>query len=218
MPFLKIPTFIIDIVILIMDDVAAEAKLRFLHASGHLYSITAPATSAQLMLQGHIERAGNTKAKSIDESSSARQACGTILIPGWTSNTSRVDKRASKVANPKPGAKKHSRGKRSPNADKYMRVKCLACHRFEDTPLQKSKTSSNSEKAKATSRKTRSSDPKPNLDPESHPVDKPPKASKRRERARKHRSGLQAMLEKSRPPAAPSSGFGLELLDLMKQG
>lgn len=201
-----------------MADVEAEAKLRFLYASAHLYSITAPATSAQLMLQAHIEKAGKTRPKIINESSSACQACGTILIPGWTSSTSRLDKRASKVSNPKAGAKKHARGKFAPIAGKYIRVKCLACHRFEDTPLQKSKTSSNAEKAEATSRTTRSSDPKPNLELESTPLDKPLKASTRRERARKHKSGLQAMLQKSKSPAAPSSGFGLELLDLMKQG
>lgn len=194
-----------------MADVAAEAKLRFLHASAHLYSVTAPATSAQLMLQRHIEGAGDPRPQNIDGSSSACKACGTVLIPGWTSRTSRVDKRASRDANLKPGAKKHARGKLFPISEKHVRVKCLACHRFEDTLLQKSKTSSNIDKAKATSRTTRSSHPKPNLDPESNP-----QASKRRERARKHKGGLQAMLEKSKAPTAPS-GFGLELLDLMKQ-
>lgn len=200
-----------------MADGAAEAKLRFLHASGHLYSATAPATSAQLMLQRHIEIAGNTRPKSNDATSSSCKACGTVLVPGWTSQIDRVDKRASTMADPKPGSKKHTRRKLSIMSNKYVRVKCLACHRFEDTPLQKSKTSSNSETAKAASQVTSSSDPDPNLDPESRMLDKPTKASKRRERARKHKSGLQAMLEKSKAPAAPS-GFGLDLLDLMKQG
>lgn len=200
-----------------MVDTAAEAKLRFLHAAGHLYSATAPATSAQLMLQRHLEMAGSAGPKGHDGSSSSCKACGTVLIPGWTSQISRVDKRASKMANPKPGSKKHTRAKRSPIADKYVRVKCLACHRFEDTPLQKSKPSSNSETAKATSQATSSSDAKLQLDPESSPLDNSSKASKRRERARKHKSGLQAMLEKSKLPAAPSSGFGLDLLDFMKQ-
>lgn len=201
-------------IIPIMADTAAEAKLRFLHAAGHLYSATAPATSAQLMLQRHLEMAGNAEPRGNDGSSSSCKACGTVLIPGWTSQTSRVDKRA---ANPKPGSKKHTRAKPSPIADKYVRVKCLACHRFEDTPLQKSKPSSNSETAKATSQATSSSDAKLQLDPESSPLDNSSKASKRRERARKHKSGLQAMLEKSKLPTAPSSGFGLDLLDFMKQ-
>ena len=200
-----------------MADGAAEAKLRFLHASGHLYSATAPATSAQLMLQRHIEIAGNARSKSNDATSSSCNACGTVLIPGWTSQINRIDKRASTMADLEPGFKRHTRGKLSLTTNKYVRVKCLACHRFEDTPLQKFKTSNNSETAKATSQVTSSSDPDPNLDPESRLLDKPTKASKRRERARKHKSGLQAMLEKSKAPAAPS-GFGLDLLDLMKQG
>lgn len=216
MSFLIILSLFIDNVNLIMADMAAEAKLRFLHASAHLYSTTAPATSAQLMLQRHIEGAGDPRPKNIDGSSSACKACGTVLIPGWTSKTSRINKRAPKVANPKTAAKQHARGKLSPISERHVRVKCLACHRFEDTPLQKPEINSNSEKANATSRATCSSDAKPNLDPESNPLDKPPKASKRRERARKHKNGLQAMLEKSKAPAALASGFGLELLDLMK--
>ncbi len=200
-----------------MADVAAEAKLRFLRASAHLYSATVPATSAQLMLQRHIEIASNARPKSNDAPNSSCRACGTVLIPGWTSQISRVDKQASKVATPEPGSKKHTRGKLSPISKKCVRVKCLACHRFEDALLPKSKTSSDSGKAKATSQATSSSDHKPNQDSESGPLDKPNKASKRRERARKHNSGLQAMLEKSKAPAAPS-GFGLDLLDLMKQG
>ena len=200
-------------IIFIMADVAAEAKLRFLNASAHLYSATVPATSAQLMLQ----RTRDAGPKSNDGSKSSCKACGTVLIPGWTSHISRVDKQASKVATPEPGSKKHTRGKLSPTPKKCVRVKCLACHRFEDTLLPKSRTSSDSGKAKATSQATSSSDPKSNLDSESSPLDKPNKASKRRERARKHNSGLQAMLEKSKAPAVPS-GFGLDLLDLMKQG
>ncbi|CAF9917648.1 hypothetical protein IMSHALPRED_003710 [Imshaugia aleurites] len=200
-----------------MADAAAEAKLRFLHASGHLYAATAPATSAQLMLQRQVELAGNARPRSKDESSSSCRACGTVLIPGWTSQTSRVAKAASKANSLKAGSKKHTRRKISPLPEKYVRVKCLACHRFEDTLLQESKTNSNSEKIKATSQAT-SSDAMPKLDPESSTLDKTSKASKRRERARKNKSGLQAILDKSKAPAPASSGFGLDLLDLMKQG
>ena len=202
-----------------MADAAAEAKLRFLSASAHLYSATAPATSAQLMLQRRIEIAGNARPKSNDGSSSSCKACGTVLIPGWTSQTSRVDKGASKTANPKPGSKKHSSGKHFPIPLNYVRLKCLACHRFEDTPLRKPNTNWQRETTKATSQATSPSDAKLNLDPELSPLDKPSQAaSKRRARARKHKSGLQFMLEKSKTPAAPPSGFGLDLLDLMKQG
>ena len=201
-----------------MADVAREARLNFLHASAHLYSATAPATSAQLMLQRHIEIAGNAKFTSDDRSSSSCKACGTILIPGWTSQTSRVDKRALQMADPKPRPKRHTRGRISATLEKHIRVKCLACHRFDDIPLPKPETGRTNKNAKATSRATSSSDPKPSLDQEPNPHDQPSKASKRRERVRKHKSGLQAMLERSKAPAAPLSGFGLDLWDLMKQG
>lgn len=199
-----------------MTDREREARLKFLYASAHLYSATAPATSAQLMLQRHIEIAGNAKLKSGDRSSSSCKACGTILIPGWTSQTSRVDKQASQIGNRKPRPKKHTRGRISATLEKHIRVKCLACHRFDDIPLPKPETSRTNKNAKATSR-AMSSDPKPSLDQEVNPHDKSSKASKRRERVKRHKSGLQAVLERSKAPAAPPSGFGLDLWDLMKQ-
>ena len=200
-----------------MADAAIKAKLKFLLDSGHLYSATAPATSAQLMLQYHTEIAGTARLKSNDGSRSSCKACGTVLIPGWTSQTSRVEKRASKRANPKPGSKKHTMGQLSAHAEKSVRVKCLACHRYDDTPLQNIKTSRSSERVMAKLQATSPSDAKPNLDPESSLLEKSTKAGRRRERARKHKSGLQAMLEKSKAPATPSLGLGLDLMDLMKQ-
>ena len=202
--------------LLVMADVAREARLNFLHASAHLYSAIAPATSAQLMLQRHTEIAGNAKSKSGDGSSSSCKACGTILIPGWTSQTSRVDKRALQTAKPKPRPKRHARGRISATPEKHIRVKCLACHRFEDVPLPKPDTGRTNNNAKARSRAI-FSDPTQSLDQVLNPQDKPSKASKRRERVRKHKSGLQAMLERSKAPATPSSGFGLDIWDLMKQ-
>ena len=199
-----------------MADVAREARLKFLHASAHLYSAIAPATSAQLMLQRHIEIAGNAKSKSDEKPSSSCMACGTILIPGWTSQTSRVDKQTLQMANPKPRPKRHTKGRISATIEKHIRVKCLACHRFEDFPLPKSETGSAIKEAKATSRAL-SSDPKPSVDQELNPNDKPSKANKRRERVKKQKSGLQAMLERSKAPAAAPSGFGLDIWDLMKQ-
>ena len=199
-----------------MADVGREARLNFLHASAHLYSTIAPATSAQLMLQRHIEIAGNAKSKSDDGSSSSCKACGTILIPGWTSQTSIVDKRAIQMPNSKPRPKRHTRGRISATPEKHIRVKCLACHRFDDFPLPKPDTGRTNKEAKATSRAI-SSDPKPSLDQELNPHDKPSRASKRRERVKKHKSGLQVMLERSKAPAASPSGFGLDIWDLMKQ-
>ena len=198
-----------------MGDAATQAKWRFLHTAAHLYSATAPATSAQLMLQRNVEIADNARPKSNSGSNTSCKACGTVSIPGWTSQISRVENRASKIQS---GSKKHKRGRLPASSVKYLRLKCLACHRFQDTPLQKNKTSSSYERTRTTLQKGSSLDAQPNLDPESSPLESSTRASKRRERARKQKSGLQAMLEKSRAPATPSFGLGLDLMDLMKQG
>ena len=199
-----------------MVDPATEARRRFLHNSAHLYSAVAPATSAQLMLKRHMEIAGNPGPGKIDVSSSSCRACGTILVPGRTSQICIVKRPTSEIANRKVGTKKRMRGRSSAITEKYVRTKCLACHRFEDTSIQKGKKSHDRKAAKAPLPVTSDSSAKSNLDPESSPLEKSTKASKRRERTRKQKSGLQAMLEKSRTPAAPS-GFGLDLMDLMKQ-
>ena len=201
-----------------MADAAIEAKLRFLLASGHLYSATAPATSAELMLQHHTEIAGTARLTSSEGPSLSCKACGTISIPGWTSQISKVKKGPSRIVNPKSRSKKHTRGQRSAHPEKYVRVKCLACHRFEDTRLQKTKTSRNKEMDKSTLLATSTLNATSNLDPDSSPTEKSTKASRRRERARKHKSGLQAMLDKSRAPATNTFGLGLDLMDLMKEG
>ena len=201
-----------------MADAAVEAKLRFLLASGQLYSATAPATSAQLMLRHQTEIAGTARPTSNDGSSLSCKACGTVSIPGWTSQVSRVNKGQSRMVNPKSRSKKRTKGQRSAHPETYTRVKCLACHRFEDTPLQKTKTNRNKEREKSTLLATSPLNAVSNLDPESSPTEKSTKASGRRQRARKHKSGLQAMLDKSRGPATTTLGFGLDLMDLMKEG
>ena len=201
-----------------MADAAIEAKLRFLLASALLCSATAPATSAELMLQHQTEITGTARPTSSDGSSLSCKACGTVSIPGWTSQVSRVDKGQSRIVNSKSRTKKHTRGQCSAHAEKYIRVKCLACHRFEDTPLQKTKTSRHKEREKSTLLATAPLNAISNLEPGSSLAEKSSKASRRRERARKHKSGLQAMLDKSRAPATNTLGLGLDLMDIMKEG
>ena len=201
-----------------MADAATEAKLKFLLASGHLYSATAPATSAEMMLQHHTEIAGTARLPSSQGSSPSCKACGTVLISGWTSQVSKVEKGPTGIVNPKSRSKKHTRGQRSAHPEKYVRVKCLACHRFEDTRIQKTKASRDKERDKSTLLTTSPLNAIPNLVPDSNPTEKSTKTSRRRERARKHKSGLQAMLDKSKAPATTSLGLGLDLMDLMKEG
>lgn len=199
-----------------MADVATAAKLRFLNASAHYYSTSAPATSAHLMLQRNLEVADNGLVLREEEGDGSCRACGSILIPGRTSRTSIV---SGEVSKSKARSKKHRGEREVEKPIKFMKTDCLVCHRFEKKPLQPT-DSSIKKSGKATAQPTPLTVTRAGVtDPASPQSLKPATtnaSSKQRAKARKH-GGLQAMLEKSKASSIPSSGFGLDLLDLMKQ-
>ena len=197
-----------------MDIKALETKIQFLEAAGCHYSMIAPATSAHLMLQRNSEAANNSVPV---QKSGACRACGTILIPGSTSRTSIVHEQSSKT---KVHTKKHSKDDSARKPIKFVRVDCLVCHRYERMPLQGS-SRPNVKKLSVLNTGPLTSvsgfaDKEPSDMPQSARVGTASASSKQRAKARKH-GGLQAMLEKSKVSANSSPGFGLDLLDLMKQ-
>lgn len=191
-----------------------EAKIKFLDAAACHYSLIAPATSAHLMLQRSSEASDNPVAV---ERSSACRACGTILIPGSTSRTRVVHSDSTKNKVP---TKKSVKNDRAGTRNKLVRIDCLICHRYERQPLQGS-SGPNVKKPSMLNARTVPSvrgfaAKEPSDMPQSARVGTASASSKQRAKARKHR-GLQAMLEKTKVSANPSPGFGLDLLDLMKQ-
>lgn len=190
-----------------------EAKMKFLDAAACHYSMIAPATSAHLMLQRNFEAADNSIPV---EGAAACRACGTILIPGSTSRTKIVHETAIKT---KVHFKKHSKDDGAGALIKFVRVDCLICQRHERKPLQVS-GGTNIRKPSVSNTRTVPSvsfaDKEPSDRPQSARVGAASASSKQRAKARKH-GGLQAMLEKTKFSASPSPGFGLDLLDLMKQ-
>ncbi len=190
--------------------------MKFLDASACHYLVIAPATSAHLMLQRNHEAADNSLPLQV-EGSRACSACGTILIPGSTSQTSIVHEKATKT---KVRTKKHGKEDRAGTPTKFVRVDCLICHRYEKKPLQ---GSSGTNIKKPSVRNTRTvpsvsgfADKEPSDMPQSARVGTASASSKQRAKARKH-GGLQAMLEKTKASVNSSPGFGLDLLDLMKR-
>lgn len=203
---------------------AAEAKMRFLDASARHYASSAPETSAHLMAQRNMEAAESGISLNKTQSSGSCKACGSILVPGWTSWTSIITK-DGKVKQLKVGSKKMARS----NLPKYLRVDCLICYRYEERPLQGLKPTSKhplkiphkeasigSELRQPCSQTADSSAASTSHMQVSEPL-ATNASSKKRAKARKQ-GGLQAMLEKSKASTGPSAGFGLDLLDLMKQG
>lgn len=201
-----------------MSDVATQAKARFLDSSARHYVSSYPATSAHLMLQRNLTTAGSAMPVRGKESKGVCQACGTILIPGWSSRTSIVSHGVSKRELPKSGSKSRFRSKISSLPAKRMKVECLICYRFEEIPLQSSRL-------ETAGRPQRSEDylalsEKPDTGFSSQVQDTKPvtmtTSSKQRARARKQ-GGLQALLNESKTSTSHSSGSGLDLLDLMKK-
>ena len=191
-----------------------DAKIKFLDAAACHYSLVAPATSAHLMLQRNSEAADNSAPV---EGCKACKACGTIWIPGSTSRTSIVHEKATKT---KTHLKRHRKADHAGTPMKFMKVDCLICHRYERTPLQGS-SSPNIQKPSVFNTRTVPSvsgfaDKEPSNMPESARVGTASASSKQRAKARKH-GGLQAMLDKTKVSVNSSPGFGLDLLDLMKQ-
>ncbi len=207
-----------------MINEAAEAKVRFLEASARHYASSALETSAHLMAQRNVEANDSCIVlKNKTRSSGSCNACGSILVPGWTSRTSI----ARKGGRSKAALKKKKLRESASDLLKYLRVDCLLCYRYEERPLQESMPKSKDALKTSTTQAVIGSEPQ---HPSSQIHDSSAastsqvqasqplttnNSSKKRARARKQ-GGLQAMLEKSKASDSPSSGFGLDLLDLMK--
>ena len=203
-------------VVLLMDIETMEAKTKFLDVSACHYAVIAPATSAHLMLKRSSEAAENSVPLQVGGSRACR-ACGTILIPGSTSRTSIVHEKATKT---KVRSKKHAKDDRAGTPIKFVRVDCLICHGYEKKSLQDSSGTNIKKPSVLNTRMVPSvsvfADKEPSDMPQTTRVGTASASSKQRAKARRH-GGLQAMLEKSKASVYSSPGFGLDLLDLMKQ-
>ena len=202
-----------------MASAAAESRQKFLKASAEYYASLVPAISAHLMAQRGVEEAEYGSIAHKHKSHAICKACGTLLVPGWNSRT-------TIATSPDPTGHKRSRSKKNPKGDiskreKNIRITCMACRRYEEVPLAPTRSHRENVRRITTSEQASSATVRsPSL---STVPQAPSKAanvnasSKKRAKSRKQ-GGLQAMLERSKVSVDPSSNFGLDLLDLMKQG
>lgn len=204
-----------------MTPPAIKARLNFLVASAHLYSFAAPATSAHLMLECDRVATSHGMEMKETEPKPACGVCGTILVPGRTSRKFIAGpRRSTKKARPKS---RNGVQTMQGVAPKLVISKCLVCRRSTKTQLTAKRSGVSGTKSPG----ARPLPPAAYLheaspgatNPTGQEAHKLPSAnlsSKKRAKARKQ-GGLQAMLEKSKSIEAHSSGFGLELMDLMKK-
>ncbi|SLM36484.1 RNAse P, Rpr2/Rpp21 subunit [Lasallia pustulata] len=205
---------------------AQKARLSFLDHAAHSYAVSAPSTSAHLMMQYRAVAAEMGSDGTLLPPKGTCGACGGIMIPGQTCRTLLDDPRLSHEGPSRRKRRRHNPSKPPPsNPEKTMHRECLLCRRATRKPLPRSK-SSKVAKAEAWIQlpepsRSLSSIPSghsipgtPNNDsPKSIPANA---NSRKRAKARKE-SGLGALLAKAKSSQAPSPGFGLDLLDMMKE-
>ena len=183
------------------------AMTRFLDQAASALAVQVPPVAAHLVLQRNARQPGNPIAQ---PKKGACQACGTILIPGVTSKMSgeKSDSRDAKKYQRKT-AKASSTTEQQPKQE-WIRIECLACHRYE-------RFEKGSSGIQADQRHTK---PAEYVQPGRTLVSEKPvsanKSSKERAKARK-RGGLQALLDISKQNADLNTGLRLDLMDIMKQ-
>ena len=201
-----------------MADTAKTVTLKFLDASARSLATTAPPTSAHLMLERSVAADGDDKVPGDGKADSICKACGAFLLPGWTSRKNIFHERPFKPSSLRPRSRKRAKYDKTRARESYLKIDCLHCGRFEKTPLQYRRSSrrfgTQQESQVAGSTGTTEIE---SAARQSQKATTTNTGSKQRAKARKQ-GGLQALLEKSRTTTNPSSGFGLDLLDMMKQG
>ena len=180
---------------------AMDARVRFLISSAQLLSSSAPSTSAHLMLQGNL--VSSESATSKHKLESCCNACGTVFVPRQMPKT-----RIESVNEHHQDRKSNDKGQSLRKKDSDMKcitTECLVCGRYVKKPLPRESPIA---KVQRSSRGFQTSSPSG--------ITTLSQSSRRRARARKHAS-LQDMLARSKGSLARPVGYGLDLMDLMRE-
>ncbi|PQE33190.1 RNAse p rpr2 rpp21 snm1 subunit domain-containing protein [Rutstroemia sp. NJR-2017a WRK4] len=191
-----------------MESSELTARLRYLNETAHYLATSAPATSKHLMSQCNSLMFEAEIEQPEPQSRRSCLACGTIITSGW-GGVAKVQPTASRKKSRKQESKKPS------SREKSMVYTCASCfkttrHRLEPAPpISRAKKAAlppvSVSKPVATA-----------LNNPSAPSANANANSKKRAKTRKL-GGLGALLANKKASEARSSGFGLDLMDLMKQ-
>ena len=197
-----------------------DPRVKFLETAAHHYALSATPLSAHLMQQRNNEPAQNTSRRHGSEPVDVCRVCGTIRIPGRTLRETPIGKASTFRQHSRDKSKGRGQRDNSEHENTHVKLDCLVCYRYEKVPIRKSE--------RRAVKMTEVTTAQPTLPVQGQPsspaliVQEPPRTatvnanSKQRAKARKQ-GGLQAMLEKSKASAISSSGFGLDLMDLMEE-
>ncbi|KAI1614890.1 hypothetical protein EDD37DRAFT_630495 [Exophiala viscosa] len=179
-----------------------ETRIGFLQESARMLFLSSPSTSRYLSAQRNEVVLSGTARKRV-RIKGACTACGSLLVPAWTSDTKAV---TGKVKRGTDGTSKPDELR-----NRVVSSRCSTCNRITKDVVKVQLTSRKSlTKPFALQAKQEEAVPHEEL-----VAEQPSKVtSKRRAKARKDREGLQALLSKS---AQNKPSRGLNLMDLMKR-
>lgn len=193
----------------IMAIPGLAVRLRYLNESAHLLATTAPTTSRHLMARCSSLISENQIDRQPDLKKSACSACGSIIMPGWncTVRIEGTSKRRDKRKVEKSG---HSNAK----VTVYKCEVCGMTTRFPLGTLQRIKNAQDSSKPAPAKTSTT-----PNAESKVTPSAPVAESGNKKRSRKKRQRGLDAILAKQRASdTRGSGGFGLDLMDFMKQG
>lgn len=211
-------------------DRSIALRASHLHESAHLLARACPAISRHLRSELHGLSVDHSIDLSETQKAEACAACGNLTVPGWTSHTyidtpnKKHEAKAKKSGRnrPRKTAVPADRGDKD-KTEKTMITECLICNRKTRHSLPaRAKSRSGGAEHGASSR---GPVPVPRTTDESTRASPTPlssnASSRKRAKARKQ-TGLQMLLAKKRTEGHVtgdlSSGFGLDLMDFMKNG
>jgi RNase P subunit RPR2 len=189
-----------------MASAELSARLCYLNDSAHVLAKTAPTTSRHLISRRNALMFENELDPSEAQRRNACGTCGTIMILGWE-GTMQTETQLSRGKKLQP----HGQGAKPTKALIYN---CETCGRKSRFPLNHPSQTNRHRSVSSNSRPISTSQFLTRPNSASSALEAKP-GSKKRTKARK-RGGLEALLA-SRKIGPESSGFGIDLMDLMKK-
>jgi hypothetical protein len=194
-----------------MVSSTTNARLRYLNDSAHLLSYSAPSTAA--FLQSRYDQAVTQEGIAVPDTRGREicGACGFNML--WNPSY--------RPAHLEPEIEKRTGGKASPksNKSKTSMLSCRMCHsktEYELPVTKRIRGASKLGRTNLTAELKTTSDRQGGNSVGKSSADTPFTTARKRAKGRKQTS-LSAMLAKSKTEAASQkSGFGLDLMDLMK--
>ena len=179
-----------------------ESRTGFLQESARMLFLSSPSTSRYLSSQKNDLVLSGTARKQV-RVKDACTACGSLLVPAWTSDAKAVTGKFKRGTDGTSKPKEHR--------NRIVCSRCSTCNRItKDVVKVQLPPRKSLSKPVAFHTKQEEADPHEEI-----VAEQPSKVtSKRRAKARKDREGLQALLSKS-TQSKPSRS--LSLLDLMKR-